>query len=162
MMKKPAIRLVVAYTKNMVIGKDGGMPWHLPSDLAHFKRSTMGLPIIMGRKTWLSLGRPLPGRRNIVLSRDASLKLDGADCFTDLEGAINSCDTDTVCIIGGEQVFRLALPMATEIYATEIQSDIAGDTWFPELSESVWQESGRAHQPAENGLDFDFVVYTRK
>ena len=157
-MSKTNIRLVVAYTKNRVIGKNGGMPWHLPADLAHFKRSTLGFPIIMGRKTWLSLGRPLPGRRNIVLSKDKNLQLDGADCFTSLEQAIASCNDETICVIGGEQIFRLALPIATELYATEIQAEIDGDTFFPELP-AGWHEFERISQAAENGLDFDFVIY---
>ncbi len=157
------IRLVVAYTQGRVIGKDGGMPWNLPADLAHFKKVTLGYPIIMGRKTWLSLRRPLPGRRNIVLSKDPSLKLTGADCFTDLKTALNSCnDTNTVCVIGGEQIFKLALPIATEIYSTEIKADIDGDTWFPEIDKKSWVETERLTQPEENGLNYDFVIYHRK
>src|SRR5690606_21785793 len=101
----PSIRLVVAYTDTRVIGLDGAMPWRLPADLAHFKRSTLGHPIVMGRKTWLSLGRPLPGRRNLVLSRDPGFDAPGAECHASLESALASCaHADLVCVIGGEQV----------------------------------------------------------
>lgn len=157
------ISLVVAYTNNRVIGKDGGMPWHLPEDLAHFKRATMGYPIIMGRTTWLSIGRPLPGRRNIVLSRNPEFKPQGAEVYTDIKAALDSCpEAEKICIIGGEQIFRLALPIANEIIATEIQSDIDGDTWFPEIDASLWLETQRESQPESNGIHYDFVIYQRK
>ncbi|MER1965967.1 dihydrofolate reductase [Castellaniella sp. GW247-6E4] len=156
------IRLVVAYTDNRVIGRDNAMPWHLPSDLAHFKRSTLGCPIIMGRKTWASLGRPLPGRRNLVLSREAGFTAPGAEAMPSLEAALAACaDAPVVCIVGGEQVFRLALPLADELVATEIHAAIEGDTWFPELPKAQWREVERLAQPAENGLTYDFVTYRR-
>ncbi|MFT0533560.1 dihydrofolate reductase [Castellaniella hirudinis] len=158
----PMIRLVVAYTENRVIGRDGGMPWHLPGDLAHFKRSTLGHPIVMGRKTWRSLGRPLPGRRNLVLTRDAGFSAPGAECFASLDAALASCaDAAVVCVIGGEQIFKLALPLAHAVIATEIHAQIEGDTWFPALPAGQWQEAERQAQPAENGLRYDFVVYRR-
>jgi len=158
----PAIRLVVAYTDNRVIGRDGSMPWHLPADLAHFKRSTLGHPIVMGRKTWLSLGRPLPGRRNLVLSRDPGFTADGAECFPTLASALASCtQADRICVIGGEQIFRLALPLADELIATEIHTELAGDTWFPALPHGHWQETERLPQPPDNGLAYDFVTYRR-
>lgn len=162
-MSKQIISLVVAYTKNRVIGLDGGMPWHLPADLAHFKRATMGHPIIMGRTTWLSIGKPLPGRRNIVLSRNPDFKPDGAEVYQNIQDAITSCaNNDKICIIGGEQVFRLGLPLANEIIATEIQADINGDTWFPELDNTQWQEIERQAQPIDNNINYDFVIYKRK
>ncbi len=158
----PPIRLVVAYTDNRVIGLDGAMPWRLPADLAHFKRSTLGHPIVMGRKTWLSLGRPLPGRRNLVLSRDPGFDAPGAECHASLESALASCaHADLVCVIGGEQVFRLALPLADELIATEIHANLGGDTWFPELPADQWLETERLPQPPENGLAYDFVTYRR-
>ncbi len=158
----PLIRLVVAYTDTRVIGRDGGMPWHLPADLAHFKRNTLGHPIAMGRKTWLSLGRPLPGRRNLVLSRDPGFIAPGADTYATLEAALASCaQADCVCVIGGEQIFRLALPLADELIATEIHAALEGDTWFPELPAGHWQETERLPQPPENGLAYDFVTYRR-
>lgn len=162
-MEPQTISLVVAYTQNRVIGLNGGMPWSLPKDLAHFKKATLGHPIIMGRNTWLSLGRPLPGRRNIVLSRKAGFQADGAEVFSDINTALKTCRHDSkICIIGGEQIFRLALPLANEIIATEIKSNLKGDTWFPEIASDQWLEIGRDAQAAENGFEYDFVTYKRK
>jgi dihydrofolate reductase len=160
---RPLIRLVVAYCDNQVIGRDGTMPWHLSSDLAHFKRSTLGNPILMGRKTWASLPRkPLPGRRNLELSRDAGFTAEGAERFASLDAALAACaGAHRVCIIGGEQLFQLALPLADEIIATEIHASIDGDTWFPAVPNQQWREAERLPQPPENGLAFDFVTYQR-
>lgn len=163
--KKPIIRMVVAYASNRCIGKDNDMPWRLPSDLAHFKRVTLGHPIIMGRKTWESLGRPLPGRANIVVSRDDSYQADGATVYGSFGAALQagtSNNTDVCCIIGGQQIFTLGLTIADEIYATEIQSVIEGDTFFPALPTDQWVETDRQPQPEENGLRYDFVIYQRK
>lgn len=162
-MSRPVIQLVVAYSDNRVIGKDNALPWRLPSDLAHFKRTTMGKPIIMGRKTWESLGRPLPGRPNLVISRNPDYVADGAQVFDNLDAALKACDDhDHACVIGGEQLFRLALPCAQEVVATEVHAHIDGDTWFPALDPSQWQEAQREPQPTENGLDYDFVLYRRR
>uniref|UniRef100_UPI00333F0ED8 dihydrofolate reductase n=1 Tax=Castellaniella defragrans TaxID=75697 RepID=UPI00333F0ED8 len=156
------IRMVVAYADNRVIGRDGALPWRLPADLAHFKRNTFGHPVIMGRKTWASLGRPLPGRRNLVLSRAPACPAPGAEVMPTLEAALAACaDAPVACIIGGEQVFRLALPLADEIVATEVHAKIEGDTWFPELPAGQWRETERLTQPPENGLAYDFVTYRR-
>lgn len=162
-MNKPCIQLVVAYSRNRIIGKDNALPWRLPSDLAHFKRVTMGKPIIMGRKTWESLGRPLPVRPNLVVSRNPSYTAQGATVYATLDDALGAChDAAHVCIIGGEQLFRLALPLAHEIIATEIGVDIDGDTWFPAVDPTQWEQVQREPQPAENGLPYDFVLYRRR
>ncbi|NYT86911.1 dihydrofolate reductase [Pollutimonas harenae] len=161
-MPSPIIQLVVAYSENRVIGRDNTLPWRLPSDLAHFKRVTLGHPIIMGRNTWVSLGRPLPGRPNLVISRNPEYKAEGASVYPALSAALDACaDADKVCIIGGEQVFRHALDFADEVVATEIRANIDGDTFFPALNTSVWQEVERLPQPEENGMSFDFVTYRR-
>src|SRR5690554_7463788 len=124
-MSQPLIQLVVAYSANRVIGKDNALPWRLPSDLAHFKRVTLGQPIIMGRKTWESLGRPLPGRPNLVVSRNKELIAEGAQVFQSLNAALQACqDAERICVIGGEQLFELALPLAHQIIATEVHADI--------------------------------------
>ncbi|AYR21404.1 dihydrofolate reductase [Alcaligenes faecalis] len=158
----PFIRLVVAYAANRCIGKDNDLPWRLPSDLQHFKRVTMGLPIIMGRKTWESLGRPLPGRPNLVISRNADYQAKGAQVFSNLDDALAACPGfEAACVIGGEQLFRLALPMAQELIATEIKADVDGDTFFPELPVGQWQEVARLPQPEENGFTYDYVTYRR-
>lgn len=162
-MAGPLKQIVVAYSRNRVIGRDNDLPWRLPGDLAHFKRVTMGTPIIMGRKTWESLGRPLPGRLNVVISRNAAYPVQGATLCTSLEEALQACgDAPRACIIGGEQLFRDALPLVDEIVATEIHADIEGDTFFPPLANGDWEETERLPQPEENGLRYDFVTLRRK
>jgi dihydrofolate reductase len=161
-MSIPLIQLVVAYSDNRVIGRDNALPWRLPSDLAHFKRTTMGRPIIMGRNTWESLGRPLPGRPNLVISRNPDYRAEGATVFGSLAQALGACqEYDKVCIIGGEQLFRLSLDLAGEIIATEVHAHVEGDTWFPKLDPEKWREMRREPQPEENGYKFDFVCYAR-
>lgn len=160
---QPLVRFVVAYAANRVIGKDNDLPWRLPSDLAHFKRVTMGQPIVMGRRTWESLGRPLPGRRNLVITRQADYAAQGAEVFPSLAAALLACaGLDSVCIIGGAEIFQAALPRADEIVATEIHAEPQGDVFFPPLAPDEWKECAREPQPEENGLRFDFVVYQRR
>lgn len=162
-MSQPRIKFVVAYSDNRAIGRDNALPWRLPSDLAHFKRNTMGQPIIMGRKTWESLGRPLPGRPNLVISRDPGFSAQGATVFTSLRAALDNCPPETpACIIGGAQIFEHALPLADEIIATEVHAHVDGDVFFPPLPASEWEETERLAQPEENGYSFDFVVYRRR
>jgi dihydrofolate reductase len=160
---RPYLKCLVAYSRNRVIGRDNTLPWHLPSDLKHFKASTMGLPIIMGRKTWESLGRPLPGRRNVVISRNAAYVAQGAEVHPDLNTALAACAQEPqVCIIGGAQIFTEALPLIDEIIATEVHADVDGDVFFPPLDEVQWLEMQRQRQPEENGYTFDYVTYRRK
>ncbi len=157
----PQISLIVAYASNRVIGRDNTLPWRLPGDLAHFKRTTLGKPIVMGRKTWESLGRPLPGRHNVVITRDEAYAATGATVVTSLDAALAACaDAQDVFVIGGEAIFALALPHADRLIATEIQADVEGDTWFPPLP-AGWRETAREPQPEENGLTYDFVTYVR-
>jgi len=161
-MAQPYIKLVVAYSSNRVIGRDNDLPWRLPKDLAHFKRATMGQPIVMGRKTWESLGRPLPGRPNLVISRDSNYSAEGAQVFTSLADALNACkESESVCVIGGAQIFAEALPLANEIIATEIRAEVDGDVHFPPLPAGAWHEHERQPQPEENGYRYDFVSYRR-
>lgn len=162
-MPAPIIQLVVAYSTNRVIGRDNALPWRLPADLAHFKRVTLGQPILMGRNTWESLGRPLPGRPNLVISRNAQYQAPGATVYPSLEAALAaSHDAERVCIIGGEQIFKHGLAVADEIIATEVHADIDGDTYFPDVNPATWREVERLPQPDENGYSFDFVVYKRQ
>lgn len=162
-MPAPIIQLVVAYSANRVIGRDNALPWRLPADLAHFKRVTLGQPILMGRNTWESLGRPLPGRPNLVISRNPHYQAAGATVYPTLEAALAACqNAERACIIGGEQIFRHALALADEIIATEVHARIEGDTYFPPMDSAAWQETERLSQPDENGYSFDFVVYKRK
>lgn len=162
-MSKPLVQLVVAYSDNRAIGRDNTLPWRLPADLAHFKRVTLGQPIVMGRNTWESLGRPLPGRPNLVISRNAQYLANGATVYPTLEAALAACqDAERICVIGGEQIFRHALDIADEIVATEVHAHVDGDTFFPPMDQGAWQETERLPQPEENGYRFDFVVYKRQ
>lgn len=158
------VNIIVAYNQKHVIGKDGDMPWHLPADLAHFKKTTMGCPIVMGRKTRESLGRPLPGRLNIAVTRDASYQADGTKIVYSLSDALAMARAahDTVFVIGGGDIYRQSLAIADRVYATEIHNDVEGDTHFPVLDKHEWKEVSREPQPEQNGMAFDFVVYERR
>jgi len=154
--------LVVAYARNRVIGRDNALPWRLRGDLAHFKRTTLGHPIVMGRKTWESLGRPLPGRRNIVITRDPAYAAEGATVVHTLEDALAAAgDAARVFVIGGAQIYAATLDRADTIIATEVHADVPGDAWFPLLPAGQWRESSREAQPPEDGLGYDFVTYDR-
>lgn len=158
------LSLIVARARNGAIGLEGKMPWHLPQDLAHFKRSTLGHPIIMGRKTWESIGRPLPGRRNIVVTRNADYAAPGAEVASSLADALAKvAELDEVFVIGGGELYTLALPLAQRLVVTEIEAEFAGDAFFPEFSKSEWRETGREdHAPsAEQALGYAFVTYER-
>lgn len=158
----PEVRMVVAYSQNRVIGKDNTLIWRLPGDLQHFKRQTLGHPIVMGRNTWESLGRPLPGRQNIVLTRQKGVQFEGATVFSSLEDALAQLqDVPVICIIGGAQIYEQALPWTDQVIATEVQAEFEGDAFFPPLTPDQWQETSRQTQPPENGLSYDFVTYDR-
>ncbi|MBB1594524.1 dihydrofolate reductase [Achromobacter sp. UMC46] len=157
-----SLTLIVAYSDNRVIGRDNTLPWKLPGDLAHFKRSTLGHPIVMGRKTWDSLGRPLPGRANIVISRNPDFVAPGATVVTTLDAAIAACgDVEQAFVIGGAQIYAQALPLARRVLATEVHAQVDGDAFFPLLPAFQWKETARDAQPAENGYGYDFVTYER-
>jgi dihydrofolate reductase len=160
----PRLHLIYARAANGVIGRDNALPWHLPEDLAHFKRTTLGCPVIMGRKTWDSLParfRPLPGRINIVLSRDAAWSGEGALSATSMPTALAQCEPDSdVWVIGGAQIYAQALPLARSVVVTEIARAYEGDAWAPELGPE-WIETRREPRGAENGMLFAFVTYTR-
>jgi dihydrofolate reductase len=156
------IYLVAAVAANGIIGKGGKLPWHLPEDLKHFKRVTMGHPVIMGRKTWESLKGPLPGRENIVITRQTGYGAPGAAVARSLEAALAQCAGEPVaCVIGGEQVFKDSLPIAAGLVMTEIQQDFEGDTRFPDYDRSQWKETQREAHTAASGMRFDFVLYER-
>ena len=160
----PRLHLIYARAANGVIGKDNAMPWHLPEDLAHFKRQTLGHPVLMGRKTWDSLPprfRPLPGRRNLVLSRDAAWQAEGAQRVGSIDEALALCaEASELWVIGGAEVYRLALPQAQRVVVTEIAHDVEGDAFAPELGPE-WIESSRETHTAASGLGFAFVNYER-
>ena len=142
--------LIVARARNGVIGKDNGMPWHLPADLAHFKRTTTGCPVIMGRRTWESIGRALPGRRNIVVSRTPRYLAPGAEVVSSLEEAWRAvAGANEAFVIGGAQLYAQALREADRIYLTDIAGEVAGDTLFPALVPGEWRESLLGEHPAD-------------
>jgi dihydrofolate reductase len=161
------LTLIVARARNGVIGRDNQLPWRLPEDLAFFKRTTMGAPIVMGRKTHESIGRPLPGRRNIVVSRDATRHYTGCDTVVSLDDALTLAARDEAAeafLIGGAELYRQGLPMAHKLLVTEIDADFEGDTSFPAPDPAIWEEVSRekhrANPPA--GFDYAFVAYRRK
>ena len=159
----PAISMIVARSRNHVIGRDNQMPWKISADLQFFKKVTMGHPVIMGRKTWESIGRPLPGRRNIVVSRNAHLQLTGAEVVNSLDAALSSLsEAPRAFVIGGEQLFTQAFSKADRLYITEIEIDIeGGDTFFEVPNQYEWKEVERT--PASEGdISFNFITLNRK
>jgi len=155
--------MIVARSRNHVIGRDNQMPWKISADLQFFKRVTMGHPVIMGRKTWESIGRPLPGRRNIVVSRNPDLQLTGAELAGSLDDALQRLsESPRVFVIGGEQLFKQAFDKADRLYITEIEIDVAdGDTFFEVPNESSWKEVERT-PGSEGEIHFNFLTLERK
>jgi dihydrofolate reductase len=160
----PRLHLIYAKASNGVIGINGKLPWHLPEDLAHFKRTTLGCPVIMGRKTWDSLPvkfRPLPGRTNIVVTRQQNWSEIGAQPAQSLREALLFCEhSNDVWVIGGAQLYALAEPLASTAVVTEIEKDFEGDAYAPKLG-NHWQETAREAHTSASGLAFSFVTYTR-
>ncbi|SEG16750.1 dihydrofolate reductase [Thauera chlorobenzoica] len=164
-MRQMEIVIVAAVARNGVIGRDNGLPWRLKADLQHFRTLTMGHPIVMGRKTWESLGRPLPGRRNMVVSRDPLFRADGAEVFPTPEAAIAAAAGDGyVFVIGGAQLYRTTLPLADRLVLTEVWADVPGDAHFPPFDRNIYLEERRTPHMADpdNQFDFDFVEYRRR
>ncbi len=157
------LSLIVAVAKNRVIGNKNEMPWHLPADFAYFKKITIGHPIIMGRKTFESIGRPLPGRRNIVVSRNPVFRADGVEVVASLELAINACHREDAFVIGGATLYAEALPRVDRVYLTEVDAAPDGDTLFPVLDKNQWREIERERREADekNIHAMEFVVLER-
>ena len=164
------LAMMAAKAANNVIGRDNKLPWYLPNDLKYFKRVTLGKPIIMGRNTWESLKRPLPGRTNIVISRQEGYRAEGAKRVSTLDEALELAENvalidgrDEVVVIGGAQIYELALPRADRLYLTEVHAEVHGDTFFPEIEAGQWREVARDDFRAEepNPYDYSFVVYDR-
>ena len=156
------LNLIVARARNGVIGAAGTIPWRVPGEMAYFKQVTLGHPIIMGRKTWESLPRkPLPGRRNVVVTRDRNYVANGAEVVASLDEALTGCaDADEVFVIGGAELFALALPRVTRAFVTEIDLEVDGDVHFPALDPAQWHEISRRR--GETEPTHDFVVYERR
>lgn len=160
------IVIIVAVAKNRVIGKDNQLIWNIPEDMAHFRELTAGHTVLMGRKTWESLPprfRPLPGRRNIVVSRQADYAAPGAELANSLADGLALAASDaTVFIIGGADIYRQALPLADRLEITEVELSPEGDSWFPEIPAAEWQETARQSPPANGETGFAFLTYRRK
>ena len=161
--RKPRLSLIAAVAANGVIGSDNALPWRLPEDLKHFKALTLGHPVIMGRKTYEPIGRPLPGRRNIVVTRNPDYRAEGCETRNTLEAALATCQYDgaEIFVIGGAQVYAAALPLAQRLYLTEIHAGFAGDAHFPAFDRNTWRETARERHRGEEDIAFDFAVYDR-
>jgi len=161
-MSTPAISMIVARSRNHVIGKDNQMPWKISADLQFFKKVTMGYPIIMGRKTWESIGRPLPGRRNVVVSRNTNYSAIGAELVGSLDQALELLkEFKRVFVIGGQQLFTQAFPQADELFITEIEIQVDGDTYFEIPDPNDWHEAERILE-SEGDIQFAYVTLRRK
>ncbi|MEM7303933.1 MAG: dihydrofolate reductase [Pseudomonadota bacterium] len=160
------IAIIVAVANNRVIGANNEIPWHCPADLQYFKRTTMGAPIIMGRKTWQSLGiKPLPGRQNIVVTRDPEFSDSRCTVVNSIEQGLSEVsDQDKVFIMGGEQIYRQTLARADELYITEVNLSVEGDRSFPEISDDVWQLASEESYKADNKNPYDlkFKVFKKR
>jgi len=166
-MSKTRLSLIVARARNGVIGHNNALPWRLPEDLAYFKRTTLGAPIIMGRKTHESIGRPLPGRRNFVVTRDPAKQFAGCETVLSLEQALAQCTQDHVpeaFLIGGAELYKIGQPLADRLLITEIDLDVDGDAYFPAADLTQWQETKRtmARGGSPEPFDFAFVEYERR
>ncbi len=161
--KRPRVAIIAALARNRVIGRDNTMPWHLPEDLRHFKALTTGAPVIMGRRTQASIGRPLPGRDNIVISRHPPVAAGCRHAGSLVEALALAGDAPVAWVIGGAQIYTLALPLADRLHLTEIDTDLEGDTWFPAFDRSQWREVSRSthRSTGDPSLGFAFVDYER-
>ncbi len=167
------LSIIVAMAENRVIGHAGGIPWHLPGDIEHFKFLTMGKPLIMGRKTFESIGKPLPGRTNIVITRKTFYQEEGIHAVDGLERALDAAKVvammekaDEIMVIGGSRIYEMFLPTADRLYVTEVHREVHGDVYFPNFDRKAWRETSRQYHHAEEpGADtppYSFVVLDRK
>lgn len=160
----PIISLVVAMADNRVIGRDNGLPWRLPADLQHFKRTTMGKPVLMGRKTFESIGRALPGRRNLIVSRTAGYRAEGCETATSIDAVLELVRGEPeIMVIGGASFYEQLLARADRLHVTLVHASVEGDAYFPEMDWAQWREVDRSdHAPDErNALPYSFLVYER-
>ena len=158
------IALIAAMAENRVIGRDNQLPWRISADLKHFKALTMGKPIVMGRKTWESIGRPLPGRENIVVTRQTGYRAEGCQVVHSIERALDIAgESDEVMIIGGAGLYQQTLGRADRLYLTRVKAEVDGDTWFPEIDAQQWREVACEPHSADedNEHDYDFVILER-
>ena len=156
------ISIIVAMSQNSVIGLKNGLPWHIPEDLKNFRKITINHSVIMGRKTYDSIGKPLKDRDNIVISRDASLKIDGVEVVNSLEKAISKIsESSEIFIIGGQQIYSIALSLSTHMYVTKVDGNFDGDAFFPDYIQDEWNEISREDLISESNLKFSFLKYEK-
>ena len=156
------ISIIVAMSQNFVIGLNNQLPWHISEDLKNFKKITLNHCVIMGRKTYDSIGKPLKDRRNIVISRNNSLLIDGVEVVNSLDKAISIVDDSSeIFIIGGEQIYTISLPLATHLYVTKVNGDYKGDAFFPDFIQNEWREVAREDLISESNLKFSFIEYEK-
>ena len=162
-MPEPRIAIVAAVARNRVIGRSNALPWRLPDDLKHFKRLTLGHPIVMGRRTWESLPGILPERRHVVVTRDPTYRAPGAEVVHSLDEAVVAAGGDEVLVVGGADLYAQALPLAQRLYLTVVDADVEGDAWFPVLDSAQWREVARDAHPADDrhAYPFSFVTLER-
>jgi len=162
--RRPRIALVAACDRRQGIGRDNRLPWHLPADLAHFKALTLGHPVVMGANTYAAIGRALPGRQNLVLSRDPAKDFPGAERVDSVAAALAAADGDPVMIIGGGQVYAAFLPLADEVFLTRVDTDAGADAFFPAIDETAWALRDEQSRPADarNGHDLRFQHWIRR
>ena len=164
MYHRKQVTIIAAMARNLAIGFNGEMPWHLPGELKHFKETTMGKPIVMGRKTWESIGRPLPGRQNIVVTRNQSFQASGCDVAGSLDQAVRIASGEEVMIIGGGQLYAQALPFSDRMILTLVDCDPEADTWFPEWQNSEWRQISLRSESADeqNPYAYQVIEWVRK
>lgn len=158
------LAIIVATDKQGLIGKDNDLPWKLSADLQYFRSVTMGKPLIMGRNTHESIGRPLPGRKNIVITTNVDYQAEGCVVVTSIDAALAECETDEeVMVMGGASLYKQLLPQADRLYLTDVDAELEGDTWFPKWDKKQWLETSREDHPADekNQYPYSFVVYDR-
>jgi dihydrofolate reductase len=159
----PTINVIVAMARNRVIGINNTLPWRLPADLQHFKALTMGHHLIMGRKTYESIGKPLPGRTTVIVTRNADYRVEGCLTAMSIDAAIAACGNDPeIFFVGGAELYAQVLPRADRLYLTEIQADFDGDAHFPDFDRSAWVETERQENINPDGLGYHFVTYQRR
>ena len=156
------VTIIVAVSENLVIGHKNALPWHISEDLKHFKQITINHSVIMGRKTFESIGKPLKERRNIVVSRDRTLKIEGVEVVNSLDEAIHRTKNENeIFIIGGEQIYKMAIPIATHMHITKVYNNIKGDAYFPAFDENEWKILTQKDLETNEGLKFSFIEYQK-
>ena len=162
-MNAPILSVIVAMAKNRVIGIRNSLPWRLSEDLKHFKALTLGHHIVMGRKTYESIGKPLPGRTTVIVTRDPDYRRDGCVTAHSIDAAVAVCGDDPeIFFVGGAELYAQILPRADRLYLTEIQAEFEGDAWFPAYDPNDWLETARDMRVSPDGLGYDFVTYRRR